>query len=1058
MKVTIKNQLVLVVLMLLVPFGAIAQTITVKGTVKDENGEALIGVSVMEAGSKSNGTITDINGHYTIKVHPKGKLIYSYVGFDKVTLEVDGKQTLNADLKESSKSLSEVVVVGYGKMKRTDVTGSISTVGSEAISRSVVTSVDQVLQGRAAGVQVQQNSGEPGGGSSVRIRGVNSISGSNEPIYVIDGVIIDGNASSTPNGSTASSSVNPLSTINPDDIVTMDILKDASATAIYGSRAANGVIQITTKRGKSGDARVTYNGYVGWQEMPTKLDLLNLREYATLKNQQAAAGVVQYNNNFVRPDLLGAGTDWQDELFSKAAMTNHNLSIAGGSEKSTYAIGIGYLDQKGIAVGSGFKRYNLKANVDTQVKKWLKAGVDVSFFNSNQKLTVSDESLVKIAMKQTPDVAARNAEGTFDGPQTTEYVQTNPLGLALIKENYKEKMGTRGNVYMEATFFKGLTFKPEFSFDYGLDNIYKFTPSYTFGAIENDVIESERAKSYIKNWTYRNVLNYANVFDKVHSVNLMLGQEAQKGGWEYLAGARTGFVSNVAHDLSMGDATTATNAGSSYFSSLNSYFGRLFYSYDDRYLLTTTLRYDGSSKLAKGHQWAWFPSAALKWKVSNETFLKDNPSIHHLSLRLGWGLVGNQNAGNYANTSVLAAVQTNWGTGLLSGNTANPDLKWEKTASSNIGLDLGVFANRIELTADLYYKKTTDLLLQLPLPAYVGTSGQGSASAPWVNVGSLENKGVELSLNTINIDRKDFKWRSTIVFSLNKNNVLAMNTQTGIVDGTLTEGSETTIVTRTVAGQSIGMFYGYKVIGRFEKATDFYYKDKNGNVKQTALPTGMSIGVNGAWIGDYIFEDVNKDGVIDEKDRTYIGNPAPKFTYGIGNTFTYKNMELSVMLNGSYGGKVVNYQRRWLENPRATTNVLSKAMHYAVLSKIDAAGPVDYRNIYISGGDADMCRMAASAASSTSNFRFSDKFVEDGSYLRIQNISIGYNLPKVWIKKLKIENIKIYSNVQNIYTFTAYKGYDPEVGSINQSALLSGIDNARYPSPRIYTFGLNLTF
>lgn len=1052
MKVTIKKRLTIGLLMILLPLWVCAQTVTVKGTIKDNKGEALIGVSILEEGTK-NGTITDIDGNFSLKVASRANLYISYIGYVKKTVPVEGRTIVNIQLEEESKALNEVVVVGYGKMKRTDLTGSIASVNSEAISRSVVTSVDQVLQGRAAGVQIQQNSGEPGASSSVRIRGINSISGGNEPIYVIDGVVIEGQS--------GSSSTNPLSSINPADIMTIDILKDASATAIYGSRAANGVIQITTKRGKSGDSRVTYNGYVGWQEMPQKLELLNLQQYATLKNEQAAAGIVQYNNNFVRPDLLGMGTDWQDELFSKAPMTNHNLTISGGSDKTTYLIGIGYLDQNGIAVGSGFKRYNVRANIDTQVKKWLKAGLDISFYNSNQKMTVSDESLIKIAMKQTPDVAARNAEGNFDGPQTTEYVQTNPLGLAMIKENYKEAIGTRGNIYLEMEFLKGLTYKPEFSFDYGADGVYKFTPTYTFGAIENTVSQSERVKSYVRNWTVRNIINFNRVFNRIHSVNVMLGQEAQKGGYDNVSASSTGFPSNSAHDLDMG-TTNPVVGGSSYFSSISSYFGRLFYSFDDRYLLTATLRYDGSSKLAKGHQWDWFPSAAFAWKVNNEGFLKDNPTIYNLKFRLGWGIVGNQNAGNYnnryPNKAVLSSVETNWGTGLITGNTANPDLRWEKTSSSNLGIDIGLFKNRIDFTADIYYKKTNGLLLQLPLPAYVGTSGQGSTSSPWVNIGSLENKGFEFTLNTINVDKKDFIWKTNLVFSLNRNKVLDLNTQTGVIDQAISEGSETNVVTRTVAGKSIGMFYGYKVTGRFEKATDFYYKDKDGNVKPVALPTGMSISPNGAWIGDYIFKDINEDGVIDEKDRTYIGDPAPKFTYGIGNSFSYKNFDLSVMLNGTYGGKIVNYQRRWLENPKSTTNVLAKAMDYAVLSKIDESGPVDYRNIQITGGDPDMCRMAASAASSTSNFRFSDKFVEDGTFLRIQNISLGYNFSNKVLKHLKIESLKLYANIQNVYTFSVYKGYDPEVGSIGQNVLLTNIDNARYPSPRIYTFGLNLSF
>jgi len=1051
MKVTIKKQIIFLFFMLLIPIWAVAQVMTVKGTVKDDKSEALVGVSILEAGSTTNGTITDVNGNFVIKVARNAKLNISYIGYNKTVVNVNGRSVINIELKEQSRSLNEVVVVGYGNMRRTDLTGAVTSVSSEAIDKSVVTSVDQILQGRAAGVQVQQNSGQPGASSSIRIRGINSVSGSNEPVYVVDGVIIDGNS--------GSDTSNSLSSINPSDILSMDILKDASATAIYGSRGANGVIMITTKHGKSGEAKVSYNGYVGLQEMPKKLDMLNLQQYAYLKNARSAASIVQPDNSFVRPDLLGAGTDWQDELFSKALMTSHNLSITGGSDKSTYAFGAGYLNQDGIATGSGFERFTLRANIDTQVKKWLKSGVNLALSNSTQKLTVSDESLIKTALRQIPSVAARNADGTFDGPQTTDFVVTNPLGMALLKENYNEKTAIRGNIYLEATILKGLTYKTELSFNFGMDNTYKFSPSYTFGALVNNVIESERSKSYSKYWVLRNLINYNTTFAKVHSVNLMLGQEAQKSGWEYLDGYRSGFVSNVAHDLNMGDATTAKNQGSSYSNTLSSYFGRLFYSYDDRYLLTTTMRYDGSSQLAEGHRWAWFPSAALAWKVSNESFMKEIPAVYNLKLRLGWGLVGNQNVPNYAYTSLLTSVQTaNWGTGLLSGNTANPNLAWETTSSSNIGIDLGLFKNKIELTADVYYKRTNNLLLQLPLPAYVGTTGMGSTSAPWGNVGSIENKGIELALNTVNVEKKNFSWKSTFVFSLNRNKVLQLNSETGVINAIISEGSETNIVTRTEVGQPIAQFYGYKVIGRFEKATDFYYKDANGVIKPTALPTGMAIGKNGVWIGDYIFQDVNKDGVIDDQDRTYIGNPEPKFTYGIGNTFAYKNWDLTIFLTGSYGNKVVNYQRRWFENPATSNNVLYEATQYAVLSKIDPAGPDDYRNIYISGGDPYMPRMAASSASSTSNFRYSDRFVEDGSYLRIQNVSLGYSLPHAWTKMLKIENLKIYANLQNLYTFSVYKGYDPEIGSMNQNVLLTGIDNARYPSPRIYTFGLNLTF
>lgn len=1035
------------ILLLIFSVGVYAQT-AVSGTVSDKDGP-IPGVNVSLKGTK-NSTVTNLDGSFAFKSTPSnGVLVFTFIGYKTKEVAVKGQPKINVKLEEESSTLKEVVVVGYGTMKRTDLTGSVVSVSSKAISQSVSTTIDQVLQGRAAGVQIQQNSGAPGASSSIRIRGISSLQGSNEPIFVIDGVIIDGN--------TGSGNSNPLSSINPSDVASVDILKDASATAIYGSRAANGVIIITTKRGKKGDLSLNYDTYVGWQEIPKKLQLLNLNEYAILKNAKAGLGMVQKDPNFIRPDLLGNGTDWQKELFSSAMMQSHNLSASGGTDKSTFAMGIGYLNQEGIAIGSGFNRLSMRGVVDSQVKDFFKVGVNFAFSDTNQKTTVSDNSLILTALKQTPNVAVRNADGTFDGPDTTEFVQNNPIGLASINDNHNENIGIRANTYAELSFSKSLKVKTQYSLDYGFSNAYTFNPSYTFGALVNDVRVGTRTKSFSKYWNWSNQLNYTKNFGK-HNVNMMLGQEMQESHWENLYGSRTGYLTNGATDLNAGDATTAKNSNGSNGSAISSYFGRLFYSFDDKYLLTATMRRDGSSKFYADNRWGWFPSAALGWKVSNENFLKDSKVINNLKLRIGWGAVGNQNVPNYAYTSTYNSTATNWGTGLLAANTANPDLKWETTYSSNAGLDLNLFNNRIELIADVYYKKTQNLLLQLPLPAYVGTSGQGSTSAPWVNVGSLENKGIELTLNTVNISTKNFTWRSNFVFSKNRNKVLGLNTETGILDRTLQQGSDISILTRTAVGQAIGQFYGYKVIGRFEKATDFYYKDKTGKVVPTALPEGMRTGENSVWIGDYIFEDVNKDGVINEKDRSYIGNPEAKFTFGIGNTFSYQGFDINVLLTGSYGNDVVNYQRRWLENPSENTNLLTSALGYAQLGLIDPAGPNDYRNVQIVGGDPYMPRLAASSASSTSNYRFSNRFVEDGSYVRVKNISIGYNLPNKFISKYGISNVKVYTNFQNVLTFTKYKGYDPEIGSINQDALLTGIDNGRYPSPLIYTFGINVNF
>jgi len=1051
-----KKKHIWLLLALLLPLNLVAQSILVTGTVKDESGGLLPGVNIMEEGT-SNGTITDIDGNYKINVAPQSKLLFSFVGYQIFKADVKGQKLINVILREDNAVLNEVVVVGYGQMKRSDLTGAVTSVSAESISKSVSTSIDQVLQGRAAGVQVTQNSGIPGGSTSIRIRGINSLNSSNEPIFVIDGVVID--------GSTGSSSSNALSSINPADVVSMDILKDASATAIYGSRAANGVIIITTNKGKDGTARINYDGYVGLQSMPKMLRLLNLQEYAYHKNERTQIMGYPMDDSFVRPDLLGAGTDWQNELFGLAMTTNHNLSISGGKDKTLYSLGAGYLQQEGIALGSGFERLALKGSFDTEVKKWLKTGVNFNIVNSQQEITVSDNDLINTALQQTPNVAARNIDGSYGGPETDEFVQSNPVGLALLKENRNEKVSARSNVYLDFILNKKLNFKTEFSSDLGINNDYRFTPSYAFGAIVNENRESTRSKSYSKYWAWRNILSYTTTFDRIHNVNAMLGYEMQKSGWEYLSGYRDGFITNNAHDLNAGSSERASNSGSSGGNALISGFGRVFYSFDERYLLTATMRHDGSSKFARGNRWGWFPSAALAWRVSSEEFMADLQEISNMKVRLGWGKVGNQNIPDYAYTSTMATVSTPWGTGLISGNTANPDLKWESTSSSNVGFDVSFFNSKLTVVFDAYYKNTENLLLQLPLPAYVGAEGQGSTSPPWVNIGSLENKGIEITLNTVNIERKDFSWKTNFVYSLNRNKVLSLDTESSVLDMTLSRGSETSIITRTAVGQPIAQYYGYKVIGRFETATDFYYKDDAGVIKETPRPEGQPISKNGVWIGDYIYEDINKDGVINDADRTYIGNPEAKFTYGIGNTFSYKNFDLTISLSGSYGNDVYNWIRRWTDDPRQTHNLNIRATEFARLEYIEASlpegserGQIDnIRNIRIAAGSNPyMPRL--SSADANSNYRVSDRFVEDGSYLRIQNISFSYVLPKLLVKKAGIENVKMYANLQNVFTFSNYKGYDPEIGSMQQNALLTGIDNGRYPSPKIYTIGLNITF
>lgn len=1035
----------LLFLVSLLPLWGYAQAVTLTGVVKDIAGEPIIGASLLEKGT-SNGTITDLDGTFVLKVSTKNNLVVSFIGYKSQEIAVAGRTQIAIVLKEDTEVLDEVVVVGYGQMKRSDLTGSVVSINDAAIKKSVPTSIDQVLQGRAAGVQIQANSGTPGASSAIRIRGINSLNATNQPIFVIDGVVID--------SATDDETSNPLSNINPSDIVSMDILKDASATAIYGARASNGVIIINTRRGQTGEAVISYDGYIGWQNMPKHLEMLNLQEYAQHHNDRADLGIVNHSSAFVRPDLLGEGTDWQKELYQNALMTSHNLSVTGGSERITYAIGAGYLDQSGIALGSGFKRLSLRGNIDAQAKKWLKVGLNFSLADTKQQVGC-DNDIIMSALRQQPTVAVTAPDGSFDGPDDV-WMPTNPVGMASIRQNENKKYNFRFNTYLEATILKGLTFKTELSADYNFATYYYFEPSYKFGILENNTRTSRRSKNDSKFWSWRNILTYNNTFANVHNLNLMLGQEMSQSKWENLGGSATGFLSNSTTDLSAGDASASAATGSTGASSIASFFGRAFYSYDDRYLLTATMRRDGSSRFARGNRWGWFPSAALAWKVSNEEFLKENEVLNNLKFRLGWGATGNQNVENWAYMALLSAKTTPWGTGVLTGNTANPDLRWETTYSTNIGLDFNLFENRIEFIADVYYKKTTDLLLQLPLPSYLGSSGHGAASNPWANVGSLENKGIELTLNTVNIDNGKFQWRSNFVYSMNRNKVLQLDTDNSSIEKSYRVGSETNIVTKTAEGQPIGQFWGYKVIGRFDSAEDFYYKNSAGEVKPVALPTGVSIGENGVWIGDYIFADLNEDGVIDNKDCTYIGNPEPKFTFGVGNTFSWKGFDLTIFLSGSYGNDVMNYNNRYIGDSRSNTNILKSALNYARIEKIDPNGPDDFRNLRVFGGDAMMPRMAAST--SNANTRVSDRYIEDGSYLRIQNISLGYTFPRKWVNRLAIQNLKVYANLQNVYTWTNYTGYDPEVGCMYGDALMSGLDYGRYPSPRIYTFGLNVAF
>lgn len=1047
-------------LMMLLPLTASAQS-KVTGTVTDANGETVIGATVKIKGVNGVGTVTDLDGKFSINAKPGQTLEISYVGYSNKTAKVPANGKISIVMTEDTHSLNEVVVVGYGTMKRSDLTGSVSSIDEKAIKQGVNTSMEQAMQGRIAGVQVTQNSGAPGGGISVQIRGINSFNG-NEPLYVIDGIPVSGNTSNN---------TSVLASINPSDITSIEVLKDASATAIYGSRASNGVVLVTTKRGQDGKAQVSYDGYIGWQAIPKYLDVMNLKEYADFYNARQEARGYGIREDFKDPSLLTDGTNWQKELFQTAFMQNHAVNVSGGNKDMHYSLSGGYLDQDGVGIGSGFTRASFRANFDTNINKWVQVGFNTAYSNTKQTLTFSENDVINTALNQFPDVAARNPDGSYGVPEAndsnTSY--SNPIFEANMKENRTNNYQLDYNVFANIKPVKGLNIRIEYSGNRGWGNSYYFIPDYSYGNIKVES-KSTRTKTLSKYSSFKQYATYD--FDpfKNNHFQIMLGHEAQWGNWESLSGARKGYISDTLHSLSVGDASTATNSGDDGTPwAIESYFGRLNYNLLERYLLTATLRTDGSSSFGKNNRWGWFPSAALAWRITQEPFMKDVKWLNNWKLRLGWGLVGNQSTGSFAYGATMNNVATAWGTGYYPARFPNPDLKWESTNSWNVGMDFAFLDNRIEFIVDAYLKKTDNLLMEAALPSYVINNDWQGMSAPWVNSGSIENKGIEFTLNTVNINKGDWSWRTGATFSINRNKLTALNSEDATITGNI--GTET--LTLSKIGGPVGRFYGYKVIGMYKTADDFYQKnskgefllDAAGNKVPTPRPADgdgnmYPIAPNSIWVGDYIFEDMNGDGKIDNNDRTFIGDPNPDFTFGLNNTITWKNFDFSFFINGSVGGDIYNYVRQGHTNPEKYGNMMSEVAGYAKVGLIDPNGSAtDINNVYVTNPDlATAQRISTAGQNQNDNNRVSSRFIEDGSYLRLKSISLTYNFPKKWLAPLQIQSLSIYGNIQNLFTITGYDGYDPEIGANGQSVILQNIDNYRYPSQRIYTFGLKLAF
>ena len=1009
------------------------------------------GATITVKGTK-NSVVTNASGQFTITAATGETLLISYVGYNPVERKLSSSDNqLNISIDEDYGKLNEVVVVGYGKMKKTDLSSSQVTVSSAEMERTVNTSFDQALQGRAANVQVSANSGQPGAAPSVIIRGISSLTGSTQPLYVIDGVQIKPeNPSDDPNAH-PSGFANILSGINPDDIETMNVLQGPSATAIFGAAGANGVIMITTKRGKSGDTKITASTLWTVQDMPRHINVMSLPQYARYRNEIQLAGGTSSDSSFLDPTVLGPGTDWQNELFRRTLLQKHNLSLSGGNDKTTFFFSGEYFNQEGIAPGSGFSRGSLRLNLDNQSRSWLKIGTNLSVNQTKEKVNTTNAGIINLAIQQNPSVPVKNPNGTWGGPNTTQYAFSNPVALAYINNDYNKSMAFIGGVYADINIVKGLVFHNEVNASFQYSNNYQFHPGYEFNGfiVPSTNASSTRAASNNYWWNFNSRLQYDITLNK-HSISALAAHESQAYGYEGLSGYRQNYVNYTIQELSGGVQATSIANSSKGDGAKESYFGRINYVYNNRYIVQGTYRYDGSSVFGANKRWGGFPAVSAAWRITQEDFMQGIKAINDLKLRVEYGLSGNSNAqGFYAK---LQAVPTAWGTGFLPQNFANPDMQWEVDKTFNVGFDLHLFNNRIEVVADAYVKNIEKLLTTNPYPFYNGgdiSYSPGYISWPTTNVGAMRNNGFGITVNTVNITNKNFTWKTGMNVSRDRNKITKLLTP---INPTY-NASQAQFISKE--GQPASMITGYIAEGLFQN-----YEDIKGHAVQAS--SGVISPTQGSWIGDVKFKDISgpngkPDGIIDQNDRVIIGDPWPKFTFGFNNFFSYKNFDLNIFIIGSVGNDILNFARYQNEQTGGTGTYGNYYQSVSNFAKPSSYQIEDSLGVKLVNPGYQISRIAP--GDPNGNNRISQWFVEDGSYIRIKNVAIGYNLPAKWLKPVALRGLRISANVQNLLTITKYKGYDPEIGPLNYGGtLMAGIDVGRYPNVRMFSFSLVADF
>jgi len=1018
----IKGNIILL-LLLFATLHVFGQQQTITGRVTDKSdGSTIPGVSVVAIGTNS-GTVTNIDGEYSIAVDNSVKILqFSYVGMRTEKITIGTSTSIDIKMESDNIGLGELVIVGYGTVKKSDLTGSVTSIDMEELAKIPANSFDKKMQGRVSGVQVTSQSAQPGGATSIKIRGGNSIMAGNEPLYIIDGVLMESQQNFSWIGSPAE---NGLSSINPNDIESMEILKDASATAIYGARGANGVIIITTKKGKAGKGKISFSSYLGLQKKATSIEVMNASQFAKLYDEAGYnANPDGYTPLYPNPDSLGEGTDWQNEIFRDAPIQNYNLTFSGGTEKTKYSVSADYFLQDGIIKGSDFTRYSFRVSLDQQVNQRLKIGTTFGYTNTKANTVSTDTpggffpGVVNTALTMSPVLPVFDEDGnyTLTDPNADAWLD-NPVAVTDIVDAVSNINRLIGNIYLEYEIIKNLKFRTSLATDIYHQTQDMYTPRTVYSGSFNNG-QARFMATDLQSFISENTISYNKDFGTKHKINVMGGFTFQNNNARSFIEIATNYPNDILSYYGIENNENMPTVFASFAqTAMVSYLGRLNYGFKEKYLLTFTGRVDGSSRFGRNNRFAFFPSVAFAWRLIQEDFVKNSGIFSDLKLRVSYGKSGNDRISNYAYISTIAGTDYyfNGGypaSGFAPDRPANDNLKWETTNQFNVGLDIGFFESRIAFTTDYYHKITNDLLYSSEIPYTTGYS------VYLENIGSMQNSGFEFAIRTANFVNR-FKWNTDFNISFNSNRILDLGGKSMYINNDtykLKIGSWAVIQ----EGEQMGSFYGLESDGIWQLD----------EVEQAA--------VYGKQPGDFKYIDQNNDGVIDAADRKIIGQALPKFFWGMNNTFSFGNLSLDIFIQGQHGNQILNSNRFELESGNGLSN--------ASVDLLDRWTPENPSNVYPRANrNADYLHM-------------SDRYLEDGSYVRIKVITLSYNLPTRWMSAIKIDNARFYVTGENLFTFTDYTGFDPEVNRFAFDNTRMGYDYGGYPSAKTYILGINVNF